>query len=346
MVTDMEFPTTHFFMDERVDGKRLRDAVSFALNLHPFFCTTLKEEEGLFFLESNDNTSPVFKNEEDSFVYPGEEKANGYLWSIYYRDNKIVFCGKHVQCDGTGMLYFMNDVFLGYYSISLDRITDPKEKVLDARTYFAKDIPGLNKTGERRPVAPGALSRPEDYDVSGSDKEYCLLRLDNDTETNVFALLDVMLKRLIERFRLKTGFIPVSVAVDYRRLFKTHTDRNFVGTHTLYYEVNDSMDSIKNQFNQAIDRDAVAHSLFKSKRLTENIYKNPKEALFRMQLRSLLWDGISTPSITLTYFNRLHLDERVLYHIKDYYMEKNVGIGNNLISPAWKFKNKVFVWTI
>ena len=75
---------------EKVDVKRLYDAVKLALKDHPLFACTIVYDKK-YYLEEIDNDFSFYNvNEENRPLIYGDD-TNGYLWQICYDDYHVIF---------------------------------------------------------------------------------------------------------------------------------------------------------------------------------------------------------------------------------------------------------------
>lgn len=106
-----------FYLDEIVDEKILQLAVEQCLDRFETFAVQLKN--GLFWNYLSDNNRP-FKVEKE----PAEickffkfSKNNGYLFKVYYYENKITLETFHSIADGTGAMHFLKSIVYKYFKL-------------------------------------------------------------------------------------------------------------------------------------------------------------------------------------------------------------------------------------
>ena len=127
-----------FYIDEIVDEKILQIAVEQCLDRFETFAVQLKN--GLFWNYLSDNVRP-FKVEKESaeickfFKF---SKNNGYLFKVYYFENKITLETFHALTDGTGALTFLKSIVYKYFTLRGFNI-DHENKILSELPYSKKE---------------------------------------------------------------------------------------------------------------------------------------------------------------------------------------------------------------
>ena len=143
---------------EKVDVKRLYDAVKLALKDHPLFaCTIVYDKQ--YYLEEHDKEFSFYNiNEENRPLKYGDD-TNGYLWQICYDDYHVIFEWCHAISDGRGGLDFFSSVLSYYFNVKkpveqnfglgLESLYNKKEKGIPQKKqpngFKAKHMPYIKR---------------------------------------------------------------------------------------------------------------------------------------------------------------------------------------------------------
>lgn len=106
-----------FYIDEIVDEKILQLAVKQCLHRFQTFSVQLKN--GLFWNYLSDNHHPFKVEKEPAQIckYFKFSKNNGYLFKVYYFENKITLETFHALADGTGAMEFLKSIVFKYFKL-------------------------------------------------------------------------------------------------------------------------------------------------------------------------------------------------------------------------------------
>lgn len=106
-----------FYLDEIIDPDILEQAVNHILPRFETFSVTLKN--GLFWNYFSHNHRPFVIEPESPQIckYFKPVQNNGYLFKVYYLDNKITLETFHALSDGTGALQFLKSITYTYFKL-------------------------------------------------------------------------------------------------------------------------------------------------------------------------------------------------------------------------------------
>lgn len=127
-----------FYLDEQVDHLILEEAVNKILPRFETFAVQLKN--GLFwnYFSANERHFYVEKEPAQICKYFRAFRNQGYLFKVYYLDNKITLETFHAISDGTGALHFLKSIVYQYFKLRGFKI--PHEgKILSELPYSKKE---------------------------------------------------------------------------------------------------------------------------------------------------------------------------------------------------------------
>jgi NRPS condensation-like uncharacterized protein len=126
-----------FYLNEAIDPDRLTRAVNDVLPRFETFAVELKS--GLFWNYLSKNQNQVVVRNEDPIMckYVPAATNNGYLFTVYYYNNKITLETFHCLSDGTGAMEFLKSITYRYYQLS--GLTIEHEGIIKASQPFNAD---------------------------------------------------------------------------------------------------------------------------------------------------------------------------------------------------------------
>lgn len=127
-----------FYLDEMVDSTLLEEAVNKVLPRFETFAVQLKN--GLFWNYFASNTKHFKVEVEPAQVckYFKAHDNKGYLFKVYYLDNKITLETFHAISDGAGAMHFLKSVVYNYYRLRGIKF-DHENKILSELPYSKKE---------------------------------------------------------------------------------------------------------------------------------------------------------------------------------------------------------------
>ena len=127
-----------FYLDETIDSTILEEAVNKVLPRFETFAVQLKN--GLFWNYFASNTKHFEVEIEPPQVckYFKTYKNHGYLFKVYYLDNKVTLETFHAISDGTGAMHFLRSIVYNYYRIRGFKL-DHEGKILSEKPYSKKE---------------------------------------------------------------------------------------------------------------------------------------------------------------------------------------------------------------
>lgn len=273
-----QFPYYIFEMQELVDAERLQKAVIDALKYHPTFKTRLIKKRFKYYLEENEKLPVVRENAWEEPIIYGQEDTNEYPWIITCCENKIVFTCAHAICDGMGALHLLKDVLNCYFGFNVDEY-DLDKTIEDSFAINSNNTAKapFNRKKQEPPVAiPMHMfetenDRCEIYRFVISKNS--IKELSERTETSAFAMLSGMAAKALSRtLDIDAGNINIMIATDLRRQYGSVTDRGFVLTPELVYNVeklkNKDMfltgTALRSQLDLFMDKDNLDYEIAKA----------------------------------------------------------------------------------
>ena len=126
-----------FYLNESIDKDVLEHAVNEVLPRFETFAVTLKCGLFWYYLAANKRHFHVKEEPSTLCKFVPWEKNNGYLFSVYYYENKITLETFHTLSDGTGALEFLKSITYTYYK--LKGITIEHEGAIISQSPFTAD---------------------------------------------------------------------------------------------------------------------------------------------------------------------------------------------------------------
>jgi len=127
-----------FYLDETVDSTILEEAVNRVLPRFETFAVQLKN--GLFWNYFASNTHHFEVEPELSQVckYFKSHTNQGYMFKVYYFENKVTLETFHAISDGSGAMHFLKSIVYNYYKLRGFKI-DHEGKILSEKPYSKKE---------------------------------------------------------------------------------------------------------------------------------------------------------------------------------------------------------------
>ncbi len=127
-----------FYIDEVVDSEILEQAVNKVLPRFETFAVQMKN--GLFWNYFSENHRHFKVEEEPAEVckYFKSIRNSGYMFKVYYLDNKITLETFHAISDGTGALQFLKSIVFQYFKLRGFKL-DHEHLILSELPYSKKE---------------------------------------------------------------------------------------------------------------------------------------------------------------------------------------------------------------
>ena len=293
-----------------VNPYRLTTALENIIKRFPYFSLSL--HNGFFWYYLSENTGPleVYKDNPTPCRYLDRKKgAHGYLFKVFYRENRIAVEYFHAITDGTGGLIFLKSLVAEYLRLSGFSVgNDPqillpeeqvnKEELEDSFTRFYRPIKSVfaqegsafhynpkDQVQDEIEVISAKLSIEE---VKKKAKEHEL----TITEYLVCELLDALqlLQEIHVKNKAKWAPVRISVPVNIRKVFGSASLRNFtlfivvgIDVRLGHYEFEEIVNTVMHQMRGGVNektlslqisRNVAGRRLFPI-RYAPNIIKNP-----------------------------------------------------------------------
>ena len=269
-----------FYLDEIVDPDILEQAVNEILPRFETFSVTLKN--GLFWNYFASNHRPFVVEPEVAQIckYFKPIQNNGYLFKVYYLDNKITLETFHALSDGSGALQFLKSITFTYFCLRGFDLSS-EGKILSEKPYSKKEsednfVSNYDKNNKLN------LKEDKAYHITGesfSRHWVFLLKIKFDTTSFISmikAKYQVTLTQYITAlfaysiysesldFVGKKKPIKALIPVNLRPYFDSVTLRNFSLYIKASYDANkpkwtfeEMLEVTKTQFKEQLDKDIL-----------------------------------------------------------------------------------------
>ena len=223
---------------EKVDEKRLYEAVRQALSDHPLFACTLRYDKK-FYLENNEAEFRLFHIEEKNRPLEFGDNTNGYLWQISYDECTVSFEWCHVISDGRGGLSFFTSVLCHYFNE--ERVVDVALD-LGLEAFYDKEEKGIKQKKQEKGFSAKALP----YIKRGYKTDCHILKVpikdvlsvskrSDSSPAAVLAPLFSMAIRKHIRKNVKNKNVSCNVVIDCRGPMKFKTMHNCILSKVITY---------------------------------------------------------------------------------------------------------------
>jgi len=269
-----------FYLDETIDSTILEEAVNKVLPRFETFAVQLKN--GLFWNYFASNTKHFEVEIEPPQVckYFKAYKNHGYLFKVYYLDNKVTLETFHAISDGTGAMHFLRSIVFNYYRIRGFKL-DHEGKILSEKPYSKKEsednfVSNYDKAKRRN------LKEEKAYHIEGerfSNHWVLMLKARVDTKSlltlvktkyqcTVTQFVTAMLAHAIYKesvdFTGNKKPLKIFIPVNLRPYFDSVTLRNFSlyikGTYDAKrtdWTFENMLELTKEQFKDQLDKDKL-----------------------------------------------------------------------------------------
>ncbi len=269
-----------FYLDEIVEPVILEEAVNKVLPRFETFAVQLKN--GLFwnYFAANHHTFKVSTEPAQMCKFFRPMTNHGFLFKIYYLDNKITMETFHALTDGTGALHFLNSVVYYYFKIRGFKF-DHEGKILSEKPYSKKEsednfVSNYDKAKKRN------LKEDHAYHIQGesfSHHWFLFVKAKVDTKAlidivktkyhatitqYITALLAYSIFKETNDFTNKKKPLKIFVPVNLRPYFDSVTLRNFSLYIKGVYACNrtdwtfeNMLELTKQQFKEQLNKDEL-----------------------------------------------------------------------------------------
>lgn len=346
-----------FYLYEKVNKDVLDEAINIALNRFEVFNIELKN--GLFWNYFSENNNYYYSEKEIAIVskYFKFRENNGFLFKVFYFNNKITLELFHALSDGTGAIEFLKSIVYEYLILMGEKI-EHEGLILTKKPTSNKEIydPFLYNYD---PKNKKKLKEEKAYHLNGETfKDHFSLVIKIQTNVNEFlnmvktkysATITEYLTAAIafsfyeEGINFVKGKKPIKmfIPVNLRPYFDEVTLRNFSLYIKTTYESNrkwtfDEMIKVsKDSFKEQLDKDKLSKRLNSLVALEKNMFVRfvplfLKNIVFKLGY-NMLGESIITSS--LSNLGRVILPKDMMKHVKDVeFINAGKGINTNVLS--------------
>jgi len=347
-----------FYIDEIVDKDILEAAVNKVLPRFETFAVQLKS--GLFWNYFGANTHQFRVQEEPAVLceYFKPVKNYGFLFKVYYLDNKITLETFHALTDGSGALAFLKSVTYHYFKLRGFKI-EHENKILSEKPYSKKEsednfISNYDKDKRRN------LQEEKAYKFSGENYNHhwvMLVKAKVDTKQliqvvktkykatitqYITALLAYSIYKETVDFVSNKKPLKIFVPVNLRPYFDSVTLRNFslyikasYPSHRNDYTFENMMEMTKEQFVDQLDKDKLQSRISS----LVGYEKNPIIRILPLVLKTIAFKigyyvlGDSISSCSISNLGIVDLPKDMMEKISDVdFANSGYGLAMTLIS--------------
>ncbi|MBE6783092.1 MAG: hypothetical protein E7536_03680 [Ruminococcaceae bacterium] len=339
-------------LKEKIDPQILRDALEKTFERFPFFRVRMRKGFFWNYLEYNEKECPI-KPDICNFCYRINFKENnGFLFRIFYHENRINIDFYHALCDGYGAMVFLSTLTGEYlrlkgYKISHNQLvlnvedsfnaeekedaysryasTDAKSKLSDPVAY--------HKKGTRLPLhfANYTSAIMSFKEVHALCKKYGV----TVTEFLGAVLLDIHCRKALARGK-KHKNVSVQIPINLRKHFSSRTMGNFVLCLLVKFNIGageftfeDVLKSVSTQLKENCNEKAMNAYITKTHKLGNKTIKFVPLVIknFFVKVFFNLTAEYST-SVLLSNLGPVILPEDMKQHVEKYCLHTGAGLVN------------------
>lgn len=346
-----------FYLNKNINKDVLDEAVNKTLKRFEVFNIEMKN--GLFWNYFSENNNYYYSEKENAIIskYFKFSENNGFLFKVYYFNNKISLETFHSLSDGTGALEFLKAIVYEYLTL-MGEVINHENLILTKKPSSNRENydPFLNNYN---PKYKKKLKEEKAYHLKGETfKNNFSLVI--KIKTNVSNFLSMVKKKYnatlteyltsaiaysiyCEGVGFKKGKKPIKmfIPVNLRPYFDEVTLRNF----SLYikstfnsnqnWSFNEMIEVTKKSFNEQLQKDKLSQRLNSLVALERNIFVRfvpliIKNLIFKLGY-NMLGESIITSSISNLGLIKLPNDMKK--HVKDIeFINSGKGINTNVLS--------------
>ncbi|WP_066646135.1 hypothetical protein [Christensenella timonensis] len=356
-------------LGEQVDRDKLQEALVKIMPRFPSFAVTLKRGMFWYYLEPND-ALPVVK-EETGFPCKRLKDFinNGFLFNVtYYKKNVIMECF-HGLSDGAGAIEFLKTLLYEYFKLC-GYDMDAEGMVLDAEGKVSADE--LENSFSTYYDAKGdfnKLKQPKAYHILGTrndddgiflthgiiDLKQLLAHVKTKGVTvsaYIAALLLFCIAKeqlLIER-KVKKPII-VSVPMDLRSMFPSHTLRNFISFANVGMSVEGELDfdeilaEISRQLKEGLTKEKISANINKNVKYEQNPFIRMTPLFMKNIVVSNSYKsyGEGAYTVVLSNLRTAQFPKTMEKHIRQVYYALGVSEMNPMNCVVVSYKDKMVI---
>lgn len=231
-------------LTEIVEKDILEKAVNIILIKSPTFKTKLKRGIFWYYLEKNYKPFVVQKEVPNYLSYFDQDENNGYLFRIFYNENKITIVSFHALSDGDGILTFFKSIIAEYlylkgYNIDSENLIKPLDAPYTADNGEDSFVGAYNKKAKKLEKEKKVFKvdgTPFDYDGYGiitakinlaELKTLCKKYDATITEFLVGLYMYTLYNVHLRNKKVKNKNISILVPANLRKRYPSTTLRNF-----------------------------------------------------------------------------------------------------------------------
>ncbi len=341
-------------LKEKVEPERLEKALEKTLSRIPSFNVEIRHGFFWFYFKRNPNKATVGQDIRNICYRVKFKENDGFLFRLYYHENRVNLDVYHALCDGYGAMVFLSTLIgeylrLGGHTVSCNQIVldvNEKPRVEELEDSYSKYADSKVKYNRRDKWVyhPKGTKAPRHFNnyTSGTMSFMQLRAIAKKygatvTELLAALLIDVHYKKQLAENK-KQREICIQVPVNLRKAFPSESLRNFVlclrvkiDPNLGEYTFEEIIRSVSLQLKLANDP-KLLNSL-----MTQNlkIERNPVARLLPLAVKNLgvgitfMITAEQTTTSLLSNLGPVVLPEDMACHVEKYYLYTGAGIVNS-----------------
>lgn len=331
-------PFVEIKLKNKIDAKKLHQAVKKAMADHPLFGCTIKYNKQ-YYLESIDTDFTLIDLSKSERPLVFGDNTNGYLWQICYKDNTVSFEWCHCISDGRGGFAFITSVLCYYFNVQ-NKVS--LELKLGLESFYNKDEKGIPQKKQKKGFASGSLPylkrgyKTDCHILKAPMSQVLAAAKKNDSSPAAVLppLFSMALRKYIKP-SAKNKNVCCNVVVDCRGPMQFETMHNCILSKNITYV--DRFDSMEFSLVSTIYRAILDVALQKENIIFEatNTIKNIKPLIaikprfLQKSVAKIVALALkhSDSNFTFTYLGKLNLPDKVMNEILDFNVRSWTDFG-------------------
>lgn len=223
-----------YTVDRIIEKDRLQNALERALDVFTSFrVRIILDDQKKLLYEDNTNRPKVYEYDHQQHFFGNE--SEGYLFRLYYSEDKVILSAHHMLSDFHGIYAFMKCILGFYFEVDQHDLIDldPSDLRDPYEVFGSRDLPSLSHSAKWKNeiVIPHDMKFRRGEKVDYSRLVFSLsevLRRTKKAESSVFPFLSwIIAKAIAQEYNVKDLSILGSGGFDCRSIFGSKTPKCF-----------------------------------------------------------------------------------------------------------------------
>lgn len=329
-------------LNEPIDKEVLQNSVNEILERFASFNVKLKR--GIFWYYLEENNRPFTVEEEPPYFlkYIDRNENNGYLFKVFFKDNRITMVIFHALCDGTGALDVFKSLIYEYLLLSGKEVK-PEDKVITCITPYTieESFDSFNvndyKTNEKPAKEKNAFKTDGTnfkWDgcgiITGAVSVEQLKAESNKYDATITEFLSALFMHsiylgFVKGKRANNKNVKILVPVNLRKFYPSHTLRNFAMFVRLGHDFEEEItfeeciEVCKSELKAGLTKDKLDAMIWSNVKTEKNVFLKIVPLLLKDWVMSMAYSkvGDNLHTANLSNLGVVDLPESMREYVKD-----------------------------